>query len=342
MQLRKVLLLLSIAFIPYGVMAQQPAAIKNVVFEGAGIRGIAYCGAIQALEERNMIAGIEKVGGTSAGAITALCVSLGYSASEIRAILHETNFKQFNDGRFLFPGGINRMSKYFGWYRGDRLVQWLEKIIEAKTGNANISFADLSTKGFKDLYITATALNQQKLVILSRYSYPSMRVKDAVRISVSIPFYFEAVFVNADGKVFKHPKQKQGLDVMVDGGFTGNFPLRIFDSSLQKDGSTAIIANRHTIGFRIDSDKQIVADQRGQGLATISVTNFKSYVNAFYTIILENLNRQTLTADDWQRTVSISDGSIGPRIRKLSIAEINTLLNNGRQATQQFFDTINR
>ena len=45
----------------------QSTEIKNPIFEGAGIRGIAYAGAIQALEERGIALNIEKVGGTSAG-----------------------------------------------------------------------------------------------------------------------------------------------------------------------------------------------------------------------------------------------------------------------------------
>ena len=32
------------------LQAQLPPAIKNLVFEGAGVRGIAYCGAVQEME----------------------------------------------------------------------------------------------------------------------------------------------------------------------------------------------------------------------------------------------------------------------------------------------------
>ena len=188
------------SFLSFAASAQEKS-IKNIVFEGAGIRGIAYCGAIHELENRGMLPLIEKVGGTSAGAITALCVSLGYSSDEIAGLLYSTNFSKFNDGKFFFAGGINRMNKYFGWYRGEKFVKWLEKIIVKKTGNADISFEELYKKGFKDLYITATILNAQKLVVLSRKTYPRMKIKDAVRISISIPLYFEAVFIDKEGKM---------------------------------------------------------------------------------------------------------------------------------------------
>jgi len=289
------------------------------------------------LETRGLMKDIEKVGGTSAGAVTALCLSLGYSSKEIADILYSTNFRKFNDGRMFFPGGINRMNKYFGWYRGEKLTKWLEKIITEKTGDPNITFGELQPRGFKDLYVTSTMLDQQKLVVLSNNTYPNMRIKDAVRISVSIPLYFEAVFMNEEGKLIRHPKNYTGLHVMADGGFIGNFPIRVFNSVENKSTGKFVIANETTMGFRIDSKKQIENDRQDKGLAAMSVTSLKQYAAAFYNMVIENLNRQGLSRDDWKRTVSISDGDIQPRIRKLSKTEINILIENGRQATNNFF-----
>jgi NTE family protein len=308
--------------------AQTKPVIKNLVFEGAGIRGIAYCGAIKEMESAGIMKPVEKVGGTSAGAVVALTISLGYTGREIQDIIAKTNFKKFNDGSYFFAGGFNRMNKYFGWYRGQKIEKWLEEIIYKKTSNADITFEELHQKGFKDLYITGTCLNKQKLIIFSHETYPAMKVKDAVRISMSIPLYFESVFIDTDGKVIHHPKNKEGLDVMVDGGITANFPIRIFDTGANN--------NEATLGFRIDSDEQINNDRESKNIAPLPVDNLQQYLKAFYNMIIETLNRQQLTAEDWQRTVSISDGKIGPRIRKLSAAEINILIENGRQAMKNF------
>ncbi|WP_226163281.1 patatin-like phospholipase family protein [Hymenobacter terricola] len=51
----------------------QPAAsrYRNLVMEGGGIRGIAYGGALLELEQQGILRGLERVGGTSAGAIQA-------------------------------------------------------------------------------------------------------------------------------------------------------------------------------------------------------------------------------------------------------------------------------
>lgn len=326
--MNKLVLVMVFICFQLNLFAQTKPVIKNLVFEGAGIRGLAYAAVIIELEARNMLQPIEKIGGTSSGAIVALTISLGYSGKEIQEIIAGTNFKKFNDGNYLFVGGINRTNKYFGWYRGTRLENWLEKIIDQKTGNANITFEELHAKGFKDLYITGTCLNKQQLIVFSYETYPKMKIKDAVRISASIPLYFEAVFINKDGKVIKHPKQKDGLDIMVDGGFTGNFPIKMFDSSA--------MPNLATLGFRIDSDEQVKSDRESKIIAPMPVDNFKQYMNAFYNMVIENLNRQQLSNEDWQRTVSISDGKIGPRIRKLSPEEINILIDNGRQAVKNY------
>jgi NTE family protein len=311
------------------LVAQTSFPVKNIVFEGAGVRGIAYCGAIQEMEAQNMMNNIERVGGTSSGAITALTISLGYSGKEIESIISKTNFKKFNDGRYFFIGGVNRINKYFGWYRGKKLEDWLEKIIEQKTGNKNISFEELHQKGFKDLYITGTSLNRQKPVIFSYETYPNMKVKDAVRISISIPLYFEPLYIDSAGTVFKRPKQKQGLDLMMDGGFLQNFPIHIFDNPGP---------DQNTIGFRIDDGAQIENDKEDKTLTEMPIENLNQYFGAFYKIIMENLNRQKLTSIDWQRTVSISDGNIAPKVRKLSKEEIVILIANGRKAVYNRFN----
>ena len=310
------------------ILAQSPNGVRNLVFEGAGIRGIAYCGVVQELESKKMMGNIEKIGGTSSGAIIALTISLGYTGKEIENIISQTNFKKLNDGKFFFIGGINRMKKYFGWYKGKKVSHWLEKIIKTKTGNENITFEEMHQKGFKDLHITGTCLNKQKPVVFSHETYPKMKVKDALRISVGIPLYFEPLYMDSAGNVFQRPKQKHNLDMMMDGGFLENFPIHIFDKTSP---------DQHTIGFRIDHAAQIENDKGDRTLAERPITNLREYFGAFYSITMENLNRQRLTPEDWRRTVSISDGDVRPRLRKLSKEEVATLIENGRRAVQAHF-----
>jgi NTE family protein len=307
-------------------------AITNLVLEGAGVRGIAYVGALKYLEEKNLSSGIEKVGGTSAGAIMALTISLGYNSKEIEDLVYSMKVQKFNDGKFFFIGGIARMNRHYGWYRGKRFSNWLEEVIENKTGNADITFAELYAKGFKDLYVTGTSLNNQKLIVFSRASYPNMKVKDAVRISMSIPLYFEALIIDSAGHVVSRRDAKRYHDIVVDGGLTGNFPITIFDSA----SINHRVINTSTLGLRIDTPEQIAYDTASKGIAPIPIHRFKTYVGAFYNFVIENLNRSQLTAADWKRSVSISCGDIGPKIRKLKIEEKNLLINNGYEAMRSY------
>ncbi|MDQ2863842.1 MAG: patatin-like phospholipase family protein, partial [Bacteroidota bacterium] len=45
---------------------------KNLVLEGGGVRGLAYAGALEVLEQKNILSHLEKVAGSSAGAIAGL------------------------------------------------------------------------------------------------------------------------------------------------------------------------------------------------------------------------------------------------------------------------------
>jgi NTE family protein len=317
--------------------AQSPD-YENLVFEGAGIRGIAYSGVISELEQAGIMPKIKRVGGTSAGAITSLMIALGYNSKEIYEIISETKFQKFNDGQFLFVGGFYRLSKKYGWYRGNEFKKWIEKIIQAKTGNSDITFRELKDQGFRELHIMATSMNKQKLVVFSAHNYPFMKIKDAVTISMSVPFYFEAVFIDSQGKIYRNSKQKQDLDIMVDGGIIGNLPIFIFDSikfdSLNRPHR---IPNKKTIGIRIDSDEQIQQDQNQKDLAALDIHNLGDYIQAFYVLIIESLNRNTLIPADWDRTISVSSAGLGPKIKKLSTEQKQALIRSGEKHTKDFF-----
>ncbi|MEJ7627107.1 MAG: patatin-like phospholipase family protein [Ferruginibacter sp.] len=310
---------------------------ENLVFEGAGIRGIAYSGVLKELESSGIIKGISKVGGTSAGAITALMVSLGYNSNEIYDIISETKFQKFNDGEFIFFGGFARLTGKYGWYKGNKFTNWLEEIIKNKTGNSEITFKELQENRYKQLYVTATCMNKQKLLIFSAESYPKMKVKDAIRISMSVPLYFEAVFIDSLGKVYKNYKKTKNLDIVVDGGIIGNFPIFLFDSiAIASSNHKMRIPNFKTIGVRIDSDLQIKSDSIDKELVPIEINNISDYLGAFYNIILENLNRNLLIPEDWDRTISVSSVGIGPKIKKLSSDQKMALIKSGEKHALNF------
>lgn len=316
--------------------------VENIVFEGAGIRGLAYCGAIKALEQNNQIAEIKRIGGTSAGAITALLFSVGYTGVDIEKIIGETNFRKFNDGGFPILSGVRRIQKKYGYYKGDRFEKWLQNLVAAKTKNALISFKELA-KNYKALYITGTNLSSQKEIIFSAETFPDMPVVKAVRISVSIPIYYQAVLMKKDGTIINKPKKSDVYEVMVDGGFMNNFPIQLFDSINYfhtDSGKHSYFANPHTLGFRIDNKLQIELDKNpfNTSLMPIEINKADNYLKALLILLTERLNRQKLSAADWERTISIDDGGINPRVRKMKKVEIELLVKNGFDATIDFLN----
>jgi NTE family protein len=337
--LRPSLIILILTFSASCVSAQ---AYENLVFEGGGIRGISYAGALEELEKAGQLKHLKRVGGTSVGAIQATLVALNYTPEEMADIISDLNLKHFNDGKFIFIGGFNRLFKKYGWYQGNALLHWIERLVETKTGNGDLTFRELhnltETKGFKDLYITGTNLTQQKAEVFSYESYPEMKVKDAVRISISIPLYFRAVLMDSIGNVFYKTTDEKKYDVLIDGGILLNFPIHMFDDSRYFSDTLHTINsfNPKTLGIRLDSDQQIEYDLQRKGIAPYPITGFKSYVGAFYNIIIENLNRQTLTKEDWSRTISISTMGIGPKIKKMSPKNKNILLESGRAGAKRF------
>ena len=100
---------------------------KNLVFEGGGVKGIAYGGALEVLQSMNILPGIKRVAGTSAGAINATLLALGYSYREVSDIISKTNFKDFEDGSLLSE--LLGLTKKYGWYKGDKFRSWIEGYI---------------------------------------------------------------------------------------------------------------------------------------------------------------------------------------------------------------------
>ena len=200
---------------------------KYLVLKGGGIRGIAYIGAIKALEECKAADKIEKVAGTSAGAITGTLFAFGYSAAEMERIMLGLNISTFNDGGWFFIGGQKRLRKNYGWYIGRKLEEWIEEKTSDKTGIAHITFLQLhhlvaTGKKYKDLYITATNLTKQRPEVFSWETTPDLPVAAAVRASAAIPLYYGAVFMDSAGQMTIHPDNDSRYNVYVDGGLLAN------------------------------------------------------------------------------------------------------------------------
>lgn len=315
--------------------------IKNLVMEGGGIKGIAYGGALLELEKKGILQNVSRVAGTSAGAIQACLLALGYEPKEIIKIIAETPVESFNDDGSVLRAS-KRMINEYGWFKGDSFLKKIEDVIFQKTGNANLTFADLHTLAssipFRDLYVTGSNLSEQTLVVFSYETYPEMRVADAVRVSMSIPLYYRGLWVDSKGKTYDVPQKNVKTSLFADGGLLLNFPIDVFDNEKYINGkSDEPMFNNQTLGFRLERCTQIDHELNNKdGLAPFEINDMSSYMAALSGLIMRNVNPPN--PKDYERTIYINDNGMSARVRKIEPAEKNLMLAAGQLGVIEYFN----
>lgn len=316
--------------------------IKNLVFEGGGVKGIAYGGALIELERLGYLNSIECVAGTSAGAITAMLMAIGISPTEISQIINEMKFSYFADDTLGVIRDIWRLATKFGWHKGKELLEWVSEQIKSKQGKADLTFGELRSKSdSKSLYIVGTNLSKLKSEIYSYEHTPTMAIRDAVRISMSIPFYFQPVkqSVLVDGRIKK--------SVLVDGGVTCNYPLTLFDNVKYVSNKNGIkvkynndpnyVYNKETLGFRLDSRDEILYNKKGWENSPKEITNIVKFTTTLISFIMETANKKHLHKNDWKRTIFIDTLGVKATDFDLNREVINDLVESGKQGVTDYF-----
>ncbi len=323
---------------------------RNLVFEGGGVKGIAYVGAMEVLEAKGILKDIVRVGGTSAGAINAVLVGLNYSPDETKQILGRLNFRRFLDDSWGIIRDTDRLITEFGWYKGDFFRRWIGETIEAKTGNSESTFLEVNslkkTRNFRDLYFMGTNLSTRFAEVFSFEHTPRMCVADAVRISMSIPLFFAA-------------KRSIRGDVYVDGGVVDNYPIKLFDRQkyvqanfavpsyyeehnrkLQAEGRdiSLYVYNKETLGSRLDSAREIAVFRDQAEPEDRKIDDFFTYTWGLVETIMGIQDNQHLHSDDWQRTIYIDTLGVKTTDFDLSDAMKDALVDSGRKNTQKYFE----
>ncbi|WP_100404771.1 patatin-like phospholipase family protein [Bacillus solitudinis] len=210
------------------------------VFAGGGVKAFSFIGALQVMEEKGYE--FERVGGTSAGSIIAALVKAGYRSEELYHLLDKLNVDEFKDERMSYiPFSMAKwLHLYFklGLFKGEKLENWLRDILKAKGIS---TFADLPDGTLK---IIASDLSRGKMIVLpddlKQYgAIPGMfSVARAVRMSCSIPYFFEPVKLYNRTGIGK-------ASYIVDGGILSNFPMWLF-----RDGKVRAW-KRPVVGFQL-------------------------------------------------------------------------------------------
>lgn len=324
---------------------------RNFVFEGGGVKGIAYLGALDMLNEKEIISNIQRVGGTSAGAINAVLLGLGFTSEETKEILWSLDFNNFMDDSWSIIPDMDRLINQFGWYKGDYFRDWIGKLIKEKTGNSETTFADIEamkkTRGFKSLYFMGTNLSTSFSEVFSAEHTPRICIADAVRISMSIPLFFAA-------------KRSVRGDVYVDGGVLDNYPIKLFDRKKYLDSEnftepdyykkinsqfvdaerpiSNYVYNKETLGFRLDTKAEISVFRDHAEPPDKKVDNFFEYTWALINTIKEAQQSSHLHNDDWARTIYIDTIGVNTTDFNLPDSKKKALVKSGEEGVLKYFE----
>ena len=326
---------------------------RNLVFEGGGVKGIAYVGAVEVLEQRGVLTGVERVGGTSAGAINAVLLAAGFTGAEQRELLWSMDFNHFMDDSFGMVRDAMRLVEDYGRYKGDYFHRWIGDRLEEKLNNRDATFEELKEKGNFDLYVYGTNLSTRFGEVFSAEHTPHERVADATRISMSIPLFFKAV-------------RNARRDIYVDGGVLNNYPVKLFDRLKYIDeadretmarrtgyyddenerflglhaNASPYVYNRQTLGFRLDSKQEIAVFRDRREPRHHEIEDFFDYAASLVKTVLDSQGNQHLHSDDWQRTVYISSVGVSSTDFDLDDAAKQRLVDSGRDGATTYFEWL--
>ncbi len=313
----------------------------DLVLEGGGVKGIGLVGALAVLEERGLRP--QSLAGTSAGAIAAALTAAGYTAAELHGILAELDFESFKDegweDRVPLVGIPLSVLKDEGIFEGRGLLEWMRELLAARGVS---TFGDLVDPQFTAepryryrLQVIASDITDRRMLVLPRDATrfgiepDELGVAEAVRMSMSIPIFFEPWRWAAKKAA---PDAGNGAEhLIVDGGVLSNFPVWLFDSDGEPPWPTFGLMlvepePREPVAVRLES-------------AAGSGPDIFDFVKALVQTMLEAHDRMYLENDSYVRTIGVP--TLGVRTTEFDLARerAEALYQSGRDAAEKFLET---
>ena len=156
----------------------------------------------------------------------------------------------------------------------------------------------------------------------------TLNVAFAVRMSMSIPFFYEPV-------VIKNMKTNQS-HFIVDGGLLSNFPVWLFDSEGAPEWPT--------FGLRLveeDTKSEIDAGIPFLDLVTTALGPVVPFLCNLASTALEAHDRMYIESANFSRTIPIPTLGISTLAFNLEQDKKNDLYAAGRKAAEEFLETWN-
>jgi len=298
------------------------------VFEGGGVKGIALVGAVSVVEEAGY--SFVNLAGTSAGAIVATLLAAGYTAGELKTVLMDLDFSRLTDAGPLgtvpligsLVKSVNLLTR-LGIYEGDYLLGFMREKLAAKHIR---TFADLQMPQFDDaryrfkVRVIASDITRGRLLALPQdiadYGErpEAMEVALAVRMSMSIPFFFKPVRFRAKAQTY----------LIVDGGLLSDFPVWLFDAPGLPEWPT--------FGFRLSAtgDPTMIRHPVAGPLSALA---------AMFSTAVEAHDARYIKDRDFVRTIAVNTTEYSSTNFALTQADKDALYEAGCEAARQFLQT---
>lgn len=191
---------------------------KRLVFSGGGTRCLIFIPALKRLETARRLTDVQEWWGTSAGALLAALMGITKSATRTQDILYQTSYAKFRDISIL---NMVNFTSVWGLDDGHSMVLEIERILElAKPGASQWTMSDVS-----GVHIVVADLNIYETVICSRDTFPTLRIVDAIRASMSLPVLYRPFQCPVNGHTW------------VDGGLRAAFPWDCLPSKAAREES---------------------------------------------------------------------------------------------------------
>jgi len=188
----------------------------HIVIGGGGIKGCVITGALEAMDTFFNINRIKYIIGSSAGGVIGLLLSLNFTPKEMSSIFLNINLIDYREIK------VSNLIKHFGVDDGKKLIRLIKAIILQKWTRYNFTFKELFKLTGKTLILTGSNISKNKIVYFSRYTYPSMLILDALRITIGYPVLYQPIKLNGD--------------YHIDGAALDNYPMGYFKNVKRKIG----------------------------------------------------------------------------------------------------------
>jgi len=233
---------------------------------------------------------------------------------------------------------VDYLIKNKGLFSGDALLNWLKAQLKEKGLPETLTFSKLEEyEGTKELYIVALNLSKGHSEIFSAKTTPSVAIVDAVRVSLSIPFFFKSYVIN-------HSLLKKY--VYADGGTLDNYPVNIFDTSHDQTNSFFYIPehlkqfNKRTLGLRLVNDAGKAYYEKGETSSSKveleETSDLVSYAFALGYAIFEKQESDHRQSNDQPRTIYISTKEVSTVDFDLGKTQKESLIIEGKDGALNY------